>query len=430
MTNGRLLKLTAAATAVLIALCGCAPAVVPGDDPDVPDVPDTPEEPDTPEGPDMPEEPQDGITLTSVYGGGIVPIYGDAVREYLTAPYEEQPEVLLEWYNTGEGSLINQFIAFSWDYTEDEAPYTVTFSQNEDLSEGFSFVTDQESLSVGVFIPGVTYYWNITSASGAQSATDSFVPEDLDVRFVTVGGLDNIRDLGGWRTESGKSVKYGMIYRGTQLNGYANGPTLTDEGRKVFEILGINSEIDIRTPGVDDKDQMSNLTSGSGAYLKAPFYAYTCILPEFDQIYPTRRNFDERVPLSIRAIFEFLADESNYPVYIHCNAGADRTGTIAFLISGLLGVGYEDLTADFELTSFAGAGRRWRGDLTRDDLGNGVMQDDSSNYVAWDKMYDYMLRYYGTPGGTLSAAIRNYLSSVCGVSADMMDAVCDIMLED
>ena len=31
-----------------------------------------------------------------------------------------------------------------------------------------------------------------------------------------------------------------------------------------------------------------------------------------------------------------------------------RTGTLAYLISGLLGVSYRNLTKDFELTSFGG----------------------------------------------------------------------------
>lgn len=382
------------------------------------------------ERPGGPSEPQSEITLTSVYNGGEVKFYGDEVAEYIQASYADQCELLLEWERSGEGSQINQYIAFSWDDVQNAAPYTVTFSQNEDLSGGFSFTTYEESLSAGVFIPGVKYYWNVTNASGTQSQTDSFVTEDLTVRFVGVPSLDNIRDLGGWQTESGKTVKYGMIYRGTQLNGYDNGPYLSEEGREVLKLLGINSEIDIRTQGVDDNNQTTNLTGGSGEYLKASFNAYTRIFPYINETYPTGHHFDERVPQAIRSIFEFLADESNYPVYIHCNAGADRTGTIAFLIGGLLGVGYEDLTTDFELTSFAGAGRRWRGDLTRADLGGGVMQDDNSNYVAWGLMCRYMTEYYGDESGTLSSAIKNYLGTVCGVSQETMDAVCRIMLSN
>ena len=38
-----------------------------------------------------------------------------------------------------------------------------------------------------------------------------------------------------------------------------------------------------------------------------------------------------------------IADENRYPVYIHCTGGADRTGTLAFLINALLGVGEDDL---------------------------------------------------------------------------------------
>ena len=55
----------------------------------------------------------------------------------------------------------------------------------------------------------------------------------------------------------------------------------------------------------------------------------------------------------IKKFFEVLADESNYPVIIHCENGADSTGTMAFLINALLGVNEEDLIKDFELSTFS-----------------------------------------------------------------------------
>ena len=41
------------------------------------------------------------------------------------------------------------------------------------------------------------------------------------------------------------------------------------------------------------------------------------------------------------------------PVYFHCIYGADRTGTLAFLLESLLGVGENELAKDYELTSFS-----------------------------------------------------------------------------
>ena len=59
-----------------------------------------------------------------------------------------------------------------------------------------------------------------------------------------------------------------------------------------------------------------------------------------------------------KKIFSVLADTSNYPVYVHCWGGADRTGTVVFLLSAILGVKAEDLFLDYEITSLSSWGER------------------------------------------------------------------------
>jgi protein tyrosine/serine phosphatase len=41
-------------------------------------------------------------------------------------------------------------------------------------------------------------------------------------------------------------------------------------------------------------------------------------------------------------------------VYFHCRIGADRTGTLAYLLEGLLGVQDEDRYEEYELTYLSG----------------------------------------------------------------------------
>ena len=48
-----------------------------------------------------------------------------------------------------------------------------------------------------------------------------------------------------------------------------------------------------------------------------------------------------------------FADEANYPIAFHCAVGADRTGSLAFVLEALLGVSAEDRVLDWELTAFA-----------------------------------------------------------------------------
>ena len=152
---------------------------------------------------------------------------------------------------------------------------------------------------------------------------------------------------------------------------------------------------------------------------------YSYIFPSFEQNEPMSRSYDKRSKYSIREIFRVLADEENYPIMFHCNAGADRTGTVAFLINGVLGVPYEDLTRDFELTS-----ERYRSLIVDGAFAEGgVMQDNVDNYIAWEKMYQTMMRDYGTEDGTLACAIENYLVTVCKVREKEIEIIKSIMLE-
>ena len=45
-------------------------------------------------------------------------------------------------------------------------------------------------------------------------------------------------------------------------------------------------------------------------------------------------------------------------MYFHCAGGADRTGTLAFLIEALVGVSENDLSKDYELTTFGPSNTR------------------------------------------------------------------------
>ena len=65
-------------------------------------------------------------------------------------------------------------------------------------------------------------------------------------------------------------------------------------------------------------------------------------------------------------MFLAFADSKEKPVYFHCWGGADRTGTVGFLLGGLLGMSYTDLIIDYELTSFSCNYRpHWKNDSNK-----------------------------------------------------------------
>lgn len=389
--------------------------------------PSDPPQGDVPSFPPAGGEEEERAVRLHAYAGATVDLCPEEVRAYLTL---EDPDAQAAYL---EGHLLQadgQAPAFSWEGDGSEL-YTIYFSTDANFENSVSVQTTQVRIEdFGAFIPGKEYFWKVEGESGC-SETDSFVATDLPVRCIEAEGADNVRDIGGWDAAGGKRVKYGMIYRGGQLNGYAGMDSLTERGKRVFSgILGIRSEIDLRTPGRDDGGQNSCWWSDSATYLKADFTQYCMIFPGFLQTEPYYRGYDEDTVPALQKIFALLSDEKNYPVYIHCNAGADRTGTLIFLINGLLGVSYEDLTRDFELTSFSYYGKRWRSAIEGGKFTeSGVMEDSESNYVAWGKMYEIMMREY-SQGGPLSEAVERYFVTVCGISVNVLERVKEILLED
>jgi protein-tyrosine phosphatase len=55
----------------------------------------------------------------------------------------------------------------------------------------------------------------------------------------------------------------------------------------------------------------------------------------------------------LRQALGLIASDGSGPLVFHCAAGKDRTGLMAALVLSLLGVGEEDVVADYALTGLA-----------------------------------------------------------------------------
>ena len=333
-----------------------------------------------------------------------VDICDDVIRGYLEA---KDVTNQFYWLTTYENQKFdNQYLSLDW-YRDGSLTYTLYFSENADFSNAIVIETNSSIIRNTILIPGKTYYWKVTGTNTSNILGGGRIKvKDAPVRWIQIDSVGNVRDMGGWKTESGKTVKYGMLYRGRRLE------DISEECIATIKQLGLKTELDLRY--ADQKFQ----TQGTG--LK---YEFIEMPGQYDTVLKSNPTV---IKSSYRRIFELLADKNNYPFYAHCNAGADRTGTFAFIVNGVLGVSYEDLTRDFELTSFSASGKRWRADSEHDIDGEMTAK---GNHVAWGKLYDEMMKY-GTENGctTLQSSIEHWLLNYVGVPQSQIDSFREIML--
>lgn len=207
-------------------------------------------------------------------------------------------------------------------------------------------------------LPGRSYHYEVTASGGRTLSEGNFVTTG-QVRMIAVEGGFNIRDLGGWKGLGGKSVKYGWLYRGGSLGGTdkdGNRSDIPPAGKAELYRLGIRAQLDLRakTDG--------GMYSGEGSLHS--YSAGTALMPAMD-FNNTMTDFgaynkDMSVVCDVAWIIHEL--KNGRPVYFNCRQGADRTGTIAFLLEGLLGcyeysnaVGGNQMALDYELTGFSQA---------------------------------------------------------------------------
>lgn len=327
----------------------------------------------------------------------------DKIHDYLSTETSKQTSFVREFTSSAQRSYQDyQNTSFKWTDSGKNSKYTVYFADNKEFKNAYIVTTSKTSLinEVGIFVPGKTYYWFVWGNNTSKcSAVDSFKVVNTPVRYINAGTVINMRDLGGQVNADGDKVKYELIYRGAALDEYTS--HIDDDARNVFNYLGINSEIELR--GGNKHSYTGWDENNSDVY-----YAQGAMYQEIFTM-----NSDQKA--QYKSTFEALADKDNYPFYFHCSAGADRTGTLAFLLYGLLGVTYDDIRPEYELTSFSAIG------LRAADLYSGALSLDGT--------YSYMLENYGDGSENLQVAVQNFLTNYVGVSNGTLDSIKNILLD-
>ena len=174
-----------------------------------------------------------------------------------------------------------------------------------------------------------------------------------------------------------------------------------EDVRYITESLGVKTDLDLR--GSKETGQLDASPLGLGVRLvkratTSPYYS---------------GMFHQSGMKTMAENFRVFCDRKNYPVYFHCIGGADRTGSLAYILNGVLGVGKEDLERDYESTFYDGLSIPGVGDPKH---GRGTQHFDAG------------FAKYGKPGDSLARRIELYLLD-CGVTAEEIEAFKSIMLQ-
>lgn len=282
---------------------------------------------------------------------------------------------------------------FVFEYQLDQASGILRLSEDSSFADAQEYNLDQSKTSVMIdnLKTGTTYHYQVEVSGKQYSGTFRTASSN---RFISIPGVENLRDIGGYKTLDGKTIKQGLLIRGCELDGIKNEDYfLADQDvAAVQKTFGFVYDLDLRSPEITEGDYQSRL----GAQVGHQFYD----APTYAQI------FRPEYQASLRRIFADLADPDKYPMYLHCTWGRDRTGTVVLLLQGLLNVSQEDLMQEYRLTGYV------------------------TPAVATNNKMDTVFMQLGAyEGDTLQEQIINYLTTAVGVTQEEIESIQSIFLE-
>ena len=205
-------------------------------------------------------------------------------------------------------------------------------------SQTISVAAGKDNQIITNLRPNASYTYDVKAADGKVMTSGAFTTKGRLHQVFFDWNVRNARDLGGWKTYDGKTVKYRKIYRGGRMEG----STMSPEGRKAILAEGIKAQLELR--GSSDMLQFTVLGKGYDFCNPCIENGGTSMLSSYKE--------------KTKECFEFVVKcvREDKPVYFHCSLGRDRTGTLAALLLGILGVYEGDISQEYEISYFAPRG--------------------------------------------------------------------------
>ena len=177
----------------------------------------------------------------------------------------------------------------------------------------------------------------------------------LGERVLPLQGGVNFRDLGGYRTDDGRSVRWGRLYRSGVM------ADLTDSDYAYLQRLGITAICDLR-----DSRERSHSPTQAGRIARGGRYIAWDYQQDFDMkafagafamggdpqetALRLMAAFYRQMPAAFAARYREAFDvlKQGDGLLFNCSAGKDRTGLLAALVLTALGVAPDVVVNDYE----------------------------------------------------------------------------------
>lgn len=266
---------------------------------------------------------------------------------------------------------------------EDIEQIVITVSQREDYRDSVTFsprTTKATSYTIYNSLPGHTYYYKAEEwmkDGRVNHLADGAFRTEGRIRMINVAGAHNVRDIGGWPSTLGGTLRYGRLYRSGNLD------KVTPQGIHDFVTnLGVTAELDLR----GEAKRTSSPLGEDVAYTRIVAGSYLYAL----------RDHADLIAADVMWIVERLREGRN--VDWHCAIGCDRCGTLSMVVEGVLGVGEIDLGRDYEISRLAGH-ERFRNQAGFTNMLKWMKKQGPADDLA-QCFYDYLLAN-GVPAADL-----------------------------
>ncbi len=234
-------------------------------------------------------------------------------------------------------------------------------------------------------------------------------------RYIGVEGAYNVRDLGGYPTQDGKTTRWRTLLRGDNLR------ALSPASQQLLLDYGVRTVIDLRDPGELKRDNPPHVFTGHPEvhYANLPVYTYELARNFYKRVENTfdiNRLILQECGGQLKAIIEAIA-AGDAPTIFHCSVGKDRTGMVAALNLSLAKVAPEIIAEDYALTAryLEPARENFKADAARmkldTELHERLMRADAETMLQ-------TLQYLQTEFGGAEAYLK-----AAGVSAETLEKI-------